>query len=245
MNDEIKNNLQGLLETNLNNLQNSSLEGMFDKLVNENPYQINLDGTITNLYNASNEVKKINDAKKNPRLILAFDKIKKMEFDEKEIVAEFKIDILNSIQEIKNIVSIDNKDLKNQIIFLEYNYEPYAYFCGFGKGNYPILKNPEYFEFNYQEELYNGLGKIDYRKMWKELITINDILEELDIYDIVWSTELYQYLLNSLKFKTYLLLHKAFDQIGIKEFNGIEIEKPLMIYGNEHDCEAINIYAYE
>ncbi|WP_262885916.1 hypothetical protein [Algibacter sp. L1A34] len=40
-------------------------------------------------------------------------------------------------------------------------------------------------------------------------------------------------------------MHKAFDELGIRILDGIEIEKPIMIYGNEHDCEPINIYAFE
>ena len=86
---------------------------------------------------------------------------------------------------------------------------------------------------------------MDYSKIWKELSLINEILEDLDVYDQICETELYQSLLNAVKFKTYLLLNKAFDEIGINVFDGIEIGKPLMIYGNEHDCESINIYSYK
>lgn len=245
MKAEITSNLENLLNINLEVIMNTSLEKMFNELINENPKAFNLNlGVFTNLFD-DDEIRSFKKAKKNTELNSAFEKAKKMEFDENEIIAELKTDILNSIPELKNKIDSENKGYKNQIIFLEYDHEPCAYFCGFGKGNYPILKKPEYFEFNFREELYNGIGRVDYRKIWKELTTINEILEEMDIYDQVWDTELYQGLLNSVKFKTYLLLNKAFDEIGVQAFDGIEIEKPLMIYGNEHDCESINIYAFE
>lgn len=240
MNEEITSNLTSLFNINIEVIKNTSIEKMFNELIKEN-----LDfGALTNVFD-NDEIQSLKKAKKNTELISAFENAKKMEFDEKEIIAELKADILNSIPELKNKIDSENKGFKNQIIFLEHDYEPYAYFCGFGKGNYPILKTPEYFEFNFREELYAGIGKVDYGKIWRELTSINKILEDLDIYDQVWDTELYQGLLNSIKFKTYLLLHKAFNEIEMKAFDGIEIEKPLMIYGNEHDCESINIYAFE
>jgi hypothetical protein len=245
MNAEITSNLTNLLNINLKVIKNTSIEKMFNELINDysKVFDVN-QGVITTSYNIK-EIKSFKKAKKNTELISAFENAKKMEFDEKKIIAELKTDILNSFPELKNKIDSENKGFKNQIIFLEYDYEPYAYFCGFGKGNYPILKKPEYFEFNFREELYAGIGKVDYCKIWKNLTSLNEILEDLDIYDQVYETELYKSLQNSVKFKTYLLLNKAFDEIGIKAFDGIEIEKPLMIYGNEHDCESINIYAYE
>ena len=245
MNTEIISNLTNLFNINLEVIKNTSIEKMFNELINENPKAFNVNlGVLTNLFD-NDEIKSFKKAKKNTELISAFNTAKKMEFDENKIIAELKTDIINSIPELKSKIDSENKGFKNQIMFLEYDYEPYAYFCGFGKGNYPILKTPEYFEVNFREELYAGIGKVDYSKIWKELSLINEILEDLDIYDQVCETKLYQNLLNCVKFKTYLLLNKAFNEIGINAFDGIEIEKPLMIYGNEHDCESINIYAYE
>ncbi len=159
MNAEIISNLKNLLNINLEVIRKTSIEKMFDELINENPKAFNLNlGVITNLFD-NDEIKSFKKAKKNTELISAFENAKKMKLDKKEVVAELKIDIISSISELKNKIDSENKGFKNQIIFLEYDYEPYAYFCGFGKGNYPILKTPEYFEFNFQEDCMQELGK--------------------------------------------------------------------------------------
>ena len=246
MNEEIKSNLEYLFNINYNNIKSISFEKLIDNIIIEEAetYVINLDGSVTKGLDKIEKTKLLN-AKSNSKLISAFENAKKMELNEKEIIAELKTDILNSITELRNKIDSENKGLKNQIIFLEYDYEPLAYFCGFGKGDYPILKKPEYFEFNFREELYAGIGKVDYSKIWKKITSIKEILEDLDLDQLIWESELYQNLQNSVKFKTYLLLNKAFEEIGVESFKGIEIEKPLMIYGNEHDCEPINIFSYE
>ncbi|WP_218597758.1 hypothetical protein [Polaribacter sp. NJDZ03] len=247
MNEEIKSNLEYLFNINYNNIKSISFEKIIDDIIIEEAetYTINVDDDSVTQGLREIEITKLLNAKNNSELITAFENVKKMKFDEKEIIAEFKTEILNSITQLRNKIDSENKGFKNQIIFLEYDYEPRAYFCGFGKGDYPILKKPEYFEFNFREELYAGIGKVDYSKIWKKLTSINEILEDIDIDQLVWESELYQNLRNSIKFKTYLLLNKAFEEIGIKSFKGIEIEKPLMIYGNERICEPINIYSYE
>ena len=247
MNAEIKSNLEILLNSNLEVIRNSSIEKMFNELIreNDNPKSIRINLGVISSYFDNDEIKSFKKGKNNSELISVFDKLKKMVFNEKAIVDKLKSDIKASIPLLKNKIDSENKGFKNQIIFLEYDDVPNAYFCGFGKGNYPVLKKPEHFKFNFREELYAGIGKVDYSNIWKELISFNEILEGLDIYYQVWNSELYQNLLNSIRFKTYLFLHEAFDQIGIKSFDGIEIEKPLMIYGNEHDCEPINIYAFQ
>lgn len=245
MNEEVKSNLEKLFNNNFELFKNSSIEETLDEFINDNPIVLDLNvDQKTNLFD-NQKIKNLERAKKNSELISLFEIAKKMEFNDKEIISDLKTDILNSIPVLKQKIDSENNGFKNQIIFLEYDYEPYANFSGFGKGNYPILKEPEYFDFNYMEELYNGIGKVDYTKIWKDLTKLDEILEDLDIYDEVWDSTLYQGLLNSVKFKTYLFLNEAFDQIGIESFKGIEIEKPLFIYGNEHDCEAINIFVFE
>lgn len=74
---------------------------------------------------------------------------------------------------------------------------------------------------------------------------MNNIIEKYEIEDCVFESEIYIALNNSFIFKTYILLHKAFKELDSEIFDGIEIDKPLMIYANKHDCETMNIYAFE
>ena len=123
MNAEITSNLTNLLNINLKIVKNTSIEKMFNELINENPKAFNVNlGVLTNLFD-NDEIKSFKKAKKNTELISAFENAKKMEFDEKEIIAELKTDILNSIPELKNKIDSENKGFKNQIIFLEYDFE--------------------------------------------------------------------------------------------------------------------------
>ena len=150
-----------------------------------------------------------------------------------------------SLLEINNKIKAENQCFSNQIIFLENDFAPYAYLCGFGMGNYPILPEPENFDYNFKEEIYNGVGKIDYSVIWKDLNILNNLVLELEIYDHITEVTYFDSLLNTVRFKTYLLLHEAFNQLRVDVFDGIKIEKPLYIYANEHDCPAMNIYVFE
>lgn len=244
-NSNVKLNLERLFNSKFELIKNISVISFFEELINENPMAFDIaSGAITGLYD-ENEIDNFKKAKKDPKLISAFEKAKEISCDEDLIVSNFKKDILISISEIKNNLNVESKNFKNQIIFLEHDYQPFALFCGFGPGNYPILEEPTYFDFNWQEELYCGVGKIDYSIVWNDFVILNEILEENEVFDQILDTDLYQNLSNSLKFKTYLLVHEAFKQLGIEIFNGIEIKIPLYIYGNEHDCEAINIFVFE
>lgn len=241
---QVKSNLEELFNLKFESIIDLSIEEFFDELINENPMAYDISsGEITGLYD-EDEIKNFKKAKKNSKLISIFEKAKQLKFNENLIIQDFKKNILDALSEI-NDKNIATKNLKTQIIFLEHDYQPFAVLCGFGRGNYPILNEPAYFEFNWQEESFCGIGKIDYSKIWDDLFLLNQILEDLDVYDSILDTEFYQNLSDSIKFKTYLLLHEAFNQIGIEAFKGIEIEKPLFIYGNEHDCEAINIFIFE
>lgn len=68
---------------------------------------------------------------------------------------------------------------------------------------------------------------------------------ELGIFKEIQETGFYNYLKNAIHYKTYLLLHETFRKLTVDIFKGIEVAKPFYIYGNEHDCEAINIYVFE
>ncbi len=243
MKKEILHNLEKLLEQSLSHTKGATIEKIITNYINETSQgYLNIG---INHYLDDEEPIELNKLKDNNELKESFQKALKLNFDENKILSNFKADLINAFSEIKLKVQSEQKGIKNQAIFLEYNFLPIASISGYGKGNYPILERPKYLEFYPKEEIYINIEKIDYSLAWKDLISLNSVLEKLEIDDYIIESDIYQSLNNSFKFKTYILLHKAFDELGIKIFDGIEIEKPIMIYGNEHDCEPINIYALE
>ena len=210
----------------------------------ENPDVFSLDEQRTvKLYDQS-ILSNFDNAKNNQRLVECYEKTIKLAFNETEIINGFVSDLKSSFKKINNGIKII-EDSKIQIIILTYDFEPYAWISGFGEGNYPILEKPEYFDFNYQKDFFEILGRVDYSKVWHNLIKLAEYLEEAEIYDDVFETEFYQNLRNCYIFKTYLFLNQAFNIVEAELFSGLNIKKPLLVYGNEHDCEKMNIYCYE
>lgn len=242
MKQKIKKNLTNLFNENYQKIAKVS----FSHMIDENIEETNNGYKSKGIYNYLEDQEAINliKLKENRKLHASFIKAQSLDIDEQKIITGFIHDIKKSIEKIKIKLKESKQNFSNQIIFLGYDHLPEAWFSGYGKGNYPILDKPEYFEFNFSEEMYVGIGKIDYSNVWSNLISLNEQLEDLDVFDALATTDTYNYLLNSYLFKTYLLLFKAFDNIMIEEFEGINIEKPLFIYGNEHDCEPMNIYIY-
>ena len=243
MKNKILYNLEKLLEQSLSYTKGATIEKIITNYINEtNKNYLNIG---INHYLDDEEPIELNKLKENIELKESFQKALKLNLDENKVLSNFKADLINAFSEIKLKVQSEKKGIRNQVIFLEYNFLPIASIFGYGKGNYPILEEPKYLEFYPNEEIYINIEKIDYSLAWKDLISLKNLLEKYEIEDYIIDSDIYQALNNSFKFKTYILLHKAIDELGIKILDGIEIEKPLMIYGNEHDCEPINIYAFE
>ncbi|WP_370390457.1 hypothetical protein [uncultured Winogradskyella sp.] len=243
MKTEILHNLEKLLEQSLSYTKGATIGHIITNYINETNQNYLSIGI--NHYLDDEEPIELNKLKENNELNESFQKALKLNLDENLILSKFKTDLQNAFSEIKLIVQSEKKGIKNQAIFLEHDFLPIASISGFGKGNYPILEKPKYLDFYPKEEIYINIEKIDYSLAWKDLLSLNNVLEKFEIDDYIIESDIYQALNNSFKFKTYIILHKAFDELGIKILDGIEIEKPVMIYGNEHDCEPINIYAFE
>lgn len=238
MNTLIKNNLHKLFNASYHSAKNSDLRSLSK---NSKAFDINL-GFITNLYD-NNDLKNLKKALKNPLLISALENAISINLNEAEVIEKLIIDIRHSIQLINEEVKQKNSNLKNQIIFLEYDYDYQACLCGFGEGTYPILDKPEYVSYNYHEELYNGLGKIDLTGIFNHLIQFNELSEELNIYDQICHSDFYQKLIEAYQYKACIMLNEAFTILDSEIFVQINIAKPLNIYLNEHDCPAMNVYA--
>ncbi|MBL7792487.1 MAG: hypothetical protein JNK77_09190 [Saprospiraceae bacterium] len=245
MKEKIKTNLEKLFNQNYELIKGSSFQDIVEKLIEKNPDAYYMDSSSIRSLFEDEDIAILEESKQNKRLVKLFESAKDELKVDNQMIERIKKDIIDSIEIIRNKVKTENKGLKNQIIFLEYDSDPYAYFCGFGEGEYPILETPKYVKFNYREELFNGIGKIGYAEFWNKRIMLDELLEELDLSDLIWSSEIYQGLQDAYKFKTNLLLYEAFERIPIETFVGIPIKFPLFIFGNEHDCEAMNVYLYE
>jgi hypothetical protein len=243
MKTEILHNLEKLLKQSFSLTKGATIEKIITNYINEtNQDYLNIG---INNYLEDEEPILLSKLKESSELKESFQKALKLNFDKNKIVSNLKADLINAFSEIKIKVQSEKKVIKNQVIFLEYDFSPILSISGYGKGDYPILKKPEYLEFYPKDEIYINIEKIDFSLAWKDLISLNSVLEKYGIEDYIIESDIYQALNNSFKFTTYILLHKAFEELGTKFLDGIEIEKPLMIYGNEHDCEPINIYVFE
>ena len=244
LNQKIISNLENLFNNNFKEIQHPSLGQWLDLLKTENPdvFFVN-EQRIIKLYDEF-MLSNFERAKENAKLVKYYEKVIELALDETEIINAFSNDLKSSFQKIKNgIKNIEGS--KIQIIILTYDFEPYAWISGFGEGNYPILKKPEYFDFNYKKSFFEILGHVDYSKVWSNLIKLEEYLEEAEIYYEVFEADFYQNLRNCYILKTYLLLNKAFEQNQEELFSDLDIKKPLFIYGNQHGGEKINIYCYE
>ena len=241
----VKSNLENLYLENKNSLEDISFKKILENLINEMPQVFDFNtGKTSNLFNKK-EIKNLKEASLNQKLNEQFDKVKQINLDEPKIINSLKIDLKDSFLIVQNKIANKNLEEKNQIIFLEHDYHANAYLCGFGEGNYPILKAPEYIHNYHKNEFYNGVGNIDYSPIWKDFNEFLKLLKNLKIYESIRYEEFFQSLKKVTLYKTYLLLYQAFDELGENLYENIPIKKPLFIYGNEHDCYPINIYVFE
>jgi predicted DNA-binding protein len=237
-----KENLEHLFNENYDCVKDYTLEKLINEYIDEmNHFYLSMG--MTN-YLRDQEVVDLKKALKNKELIVSFENVINLNVDEDLIISEFVSDINKSVIALKKEIAIKKPNFKNQIIFIEHDQLLSGYFCGFGEGDYPILSQPEYIKFDYHKELYSGIGFIDYKKVSANLFSFDLILENLDLENYISFSNFYECLQESYKYKIYLLLNKAFNQIGIEVFDGIDVKKPLYIYGNERNCESINIIIY-
>jgi len=249
MKDKVRINLINIFNRHFEQIKDTTFPDFIDIVLGDNPEAYNLNtGTMGNLYDEE-ELSKLNKLKQSKQLNELYDAVIAKLNPTYTDSENYKIGILSSLEIIRTKVNSGNKGFENQIIFIQYDYDPIACFCGFGPGDYPILEEPKYIDFNYKEELFNGVGEISYAEFWKEKIEFDEMLsemdEEIDMGDLIFSTEIYDHLKSAYKFKTDLMLFEAFDQISLECFEGIPIKHPLYIYSNEHDCEVMNVYVYE
>ncbi|WP_215042013.1 hypothetical protein [Tenacibaculum dicentrarchi] len=170
------------------------------------------------------------------------------ELNKKIIQENTEYQLLDNLNKIALNIPEKRNDFRLNLLFLEHNYEPEAYFCGFDDRNYKhkLLSGREYLKYDYKKELFNGAGRFDYINFLNPYLKFIEELgeEKVDRINEALSGGMYLeeikklFLLNG-----YLETHLCFDRINkkIREIN-IPMREEVFIFGNEHDCEQINIY---
>lgn len=239
---KIQQNLENIFNKNYDFIKNQTLNDVINRYIKEtNKYYISIG--ITN-YLDDEEVVELKKALKNKELKNAFEDVKNLNLDDQIIISKFISEIKKILFEIKED-SVQKDYFTIQLIFIIHDQLLTADFYCYAEGNYPILEEPEYFDYDYEKEITNKNSGLDYTKVSSKLFSFNSILESLELDNYILETNFYECLAESYKYKIYLLLNKAFEQIREEEFNTINIKKPLYIYANEHDCPPINIYIFD
>ncbi|TCN56440.1 hypothetical protein D0809_15000 [Flavobacterium circumlabens] len=241
--EQIKQNLEKYFNHHFEIINSFSLNAVINEYITENNnYYLSLG---INNYMEDEEVKELTKIKDNQKLINSFLEVKKLNINEAEIIESFKNDIINAIRKLTKIIKKDEKSTIYQSMFIEHDFFPLGYIRIYGKGQFSINKKPSYLNFDYNNELLSEDCKIDYSPVWKEYLKFNSILEELELDNYLLDSTFYESLTQVYIYKVFLLLNKTFQQLESKIFEGINIHRPFYIYGNEHDCEASNIYVFK
>ncbi len=243
MNDQVRSNLNTLYAYGEKSIKGLTYANYVDDLIKNNPTAYNIDtNTFGKLYD-DKDILDLKKAKENKELTIAFKEAFALEFDDYSLKEKLKKDVVNSF----SLISPYTLEHSCQIIFLEHDFEPMSWLCGYAENNskkkYPILESPKYFD--YDIELFAGIGKVDYSLTWNKMIRLDGIVEKLDLDNKVDGSSAYEDLHRMHQLKMYILLHEVFTDLSKTLFKNIKVTKPLFIYGMEHDCEPMNIFILE
>lgn len=246
MKKQIKKNLERLYQINFDKIAQISFKDIIDELLSSNPEVYDFDiKAIRSMWRAE-EMQRFNAAKESKELNESLrNAVANLELNHDSIVEGFVTDIRECISLLAETVKEEGVTFQTQVLFLMYSFHPYAFLGAFGTGDFPILEESKRFEYNYENSLNNDKCKIDYEALWSPRISLDEIMEEFEIDEDIWHSQLYQNLLNAYRFKTCLLLFEAFDQISIDEWAGIPLKLPSYLYESEQQGEYMNVYIYE
>ena len=195
-------------------------------------------------YKSDQEVKELLDFAENKAINEAFMNVKEINVDEKIVSKNFEDQINKSLAFYETSLTNDLSNINYQSIFIEDDYFPEGFISLYGKGNFKILDKPEYLDFDYNNQLFNENCKIDYSTVMKKLIDFNQIIEESGFDNFILDSQFYDSLSKMYRFKIFLLLNLAFQNVNFSLFTQIKIQRPLYVFANEHDCEVSNIYVF-
>lgn len=158
--------------------------------------------------------------------------------------------LINNLSDISLNLPKEKNNFKLNLLFLEHDYEPEAYFFGYEDPNYKfkLLSGQEYLEFDYTKELpnINIDNRFDYTPFLQPLLKFEEEKGE-DKVDMINEASGFVSYLEEIKklflLNGYLGIHLCLNRIKgeIRELN-IPMRDEVFIFGNEHDCEQLNIY---
>lgn len=195
-------------------------------------------------YKSDSEVKELLNFAKNKTLNESFIKVKEININEDVVAKSFENQI-NQALILYNTILKPNDSKEFQSIFIEDDFFPVGLMCLYGKGDFEILQEPEYLDFDYNNQLLDENCKIDYLPVMKRLVDFNQTIEELGFNNYISDSEFYDSLCKMYRYKTYLLLNLAFEKIDLNFLKNLKIQKSFYVFANEHDCEVSNIYIFD
>ncbi len=171
-----------------------------------------------------------------------------IDVNEKKFQDNIEYQLIDNLTKIALNISKEKKNFKLNLLFLEHNYEPEACFCGFDDSNYKykLLSGQEYLKYDYKKELFNGVGSFDYSNILSPYLKFEEEIgeEKVEMINEALSGGMYLEEIKKLfLLKGFLGIHLCLDRIKdkIRQIN-IPMRNEVFIFGNEHDCEQLNIY---
>jgi len=168
-----------------------------------------------------------------------------------EIQGHIETQLIDNLSRIAERIPKEKSAFQLNMLFLEHDFEPEAYFCGFDdtKFKFRLLSGSEYLsyeEWEWTKELFNGVDEsFDYRPFLRPCIELEERLGE-EMVEKVEEVGPGGYLGEIKKLfllNAYLAIHIYLDRNGHKLRQlGIPMKEEVFVFGNEHDCPQLNIY---
>lgn len=168
--------------------------------------------------------------------------------DKKTIQENIEHQLVDNLTNIALDIPEERIDFNLNLLFLEHDYYPEACFCGYDDSNYKfkLLSGQEYLKFDYQKELFNGVGLFNYETILNQYLKFIEYLgeERVDkINEVLGAGAYLEEIKKIFLLDGYLEIHLCLERINkkIREIK-IPMRNEVFIFGNEHDCEQLNIY---
>jgi hypothetical protein len=247
--------IRGSLEYHINNAKKMFKEYSFPKLLE---HELNTAEDVVWLPSPDFDANAAKEESKNQLIDLLNDKplheqlenLLNTTFDVNtdDIQEHIENQLINSFSEISSSILSERNGFDLNLLFLEHDYSPAACFCGYEDLNYEfkVLSGQEYLEFDYNKEIFNGIGKFDYTPFLLPMMQYEEEIGEDKVHAINEAISMTGYLDEVKKYfllYAYLGTHLCFNRINDK-IRKIDMpwHEEVFVFVNEHDCEQLNVF---